>query len=217
MTANIITLARILFVFVAVFLYGTDVRGQIAAFLLTLLVIWMDALDGWVARRRGTSSDLGALLDITGDRIVEMVFWVYFAVTGMISLWIPLVVIARGFLTDSMRSLAFAEGQTAFGEKTMMRSPLTRLLVASRFSRGLYGAAKAVIFCWLGGLIALRGAITRYAFAVPRDLLAGLELAGRILAWVVLVMCLLRGLPVLWDGRRYLLEKRFPRDLRDGD
>lgn len=217
MTANVITLSRILLAFLSVFLYGTNVYGRIAAFLLTLLVIWMDAHDGWVARRRGTSSDLGALLDITGDRIVEMVYWVFFAVSGAISFWIPLVVIARGFLTDSMRSLAFADGHTAFGDKTMMRSSVTRFLVASRFSRGLYGAGKAVVFCWLGGLVALRGAAAAFDLPLSPGLLGALSLAGRIMAWIVLFMCLVRGLPVLWDGRRYLLEKRFPRKLQDGD
>jgi CDP-diacylglycerol--glycerol-3-phosphate 3-phosphatidyltransferase len=211
MTANIITLIRIGLVFIAVLLFGTGFYGQLAAFLLTILIIYMDALDGYVARKLNTASDLGALFDITGDRIVENVYWIYFASIGMVTIWIPIIVITRGFLTDSLRSIAFAEGKTAFGDKTMMRSGLTRLLVSSRFSRGIYGVSKAIIFCYLGGLIALRGAASEFPIYITPRTMSGLDLLGHIIAYIVLIMCVVRGIPVLWDGRYYLLEKRYPK------
>jgi CDP-diacylglycerol--glycerol-3-phosphate 3-phosphatidyltransferase len=211
MTANIITLIRIGLVFIAVLLFGTGFYGQLAAFLLTILIIYMDALDGYVARKLNTASDLGALFDITGDRIVENVYWIYFASIGMVTIWIPIIVITRGFLTDSLRSIAFAEGKTAFGDKTMMRSGLTRLLVSSRFSRGIYGVSKAIIFCYLGGLIALRGAASEFPIYITPRIMSGLDLLGHIIAYIVLIMCVVRGIPVLWDGRYYLLEKRYPK------
>ena len=214
MTANIITLTRIGLVFVAVLLFGSGFYGQIFAFLLTILIIYMDALDGYVARKLGTASDLGALLDITGDRIVENVYWIYFTAIGMISFWVPIVVIARGFLTDSLRSIAFAEGKTAFGERTMMRSGFTRFLVSSRFSRAVYGVSKAVIFCYLGGLTALHGAQAQFSFLLPSEVLLSLDLIGKGIVYVVLAMCVIRGIPVLWDGRLYLLEQRYPKFVR---
>ncbi len=214
MTANIITLSRILLVFVAVILFQSGFFGQLAAFVLTICIIYMDALDGYIARKLKINSDLGALLDITGDRIVENVYWIYFCTVGMISFWIPLIVITRGFLTDMLRSIAFTEGRTAFGERTMMRSAVTRFLVSSRFSRGLYGAGKAVIFCYLGGLIALRGAAEHFDFLLPQELMKALGLGGQIAAYVVLAMCVVRGAPVLWDGRIYLLKQKYPKELR---
>jgi CDP-diacylglycerol--glycerol-3-phosphate 3-phosphatidyltransferase len=213
-SANVITLSRIALVFAAVLLFGAGFYAQLLAFLLTILIIYMDALDGYVARKLRTASDLGALLDITGDRIVENAYWIYFTAVGMISFWVPIVVITRGFLTDSLRSIAFAAGKTAFGARTMMRSRLTRFLVSSRFSRGVYGVSKAIIFCYLGGLIVLRGAMARFSFAFPSEVLFGLSLAGQVLVYVVLAMCVIRGIPVLWDGRTYLLEKRYPRAVR---
>ena len=216
MAANIITLVRIGLVFVAILLFGTGFFGQLAAFLLTILIIYMDALDGYIARKLNTASDLGALFDITGDRIVENAYWIYFCSVGMITLWIPIIVIARGFLTDSLRSIAFTEGKTAFGERTMMRSAFTRFLVSSRFSRGVYGVSKAFIFCYLGGLIALGGAMERFSLSLSREIIFGLDFFGQVVAYVVLFMCIVRGLPVLWDGRHYLLERRFPRTVRKG-
>jgi CDP-diacylglycerol--glycerol-3-phosphate 3-phosphatidyltransferase len=210
-SANIITLSRIGLVFVAVLLFGGRFYGQVLALLLTVLIIYMDALDGYVARKLRTASDLGALLDITGDRIVENVYWIYFTAVGMISFWVPVVVITRGFLTDSLRSIAFADGKTAFGKQTMMRSRATRFLVSSRVSRAVYGVSKAVIFCYLGGLIVLRGALARFSLTLPSEVLFSLDLVGRVIVYVVLAMCVIRGIPVLWDGRWYLLEKRYPR------
>ncbi|MFC1572313.1 CDP-alcohol phosphatidyltransferase family protein [Candidatus Eisenbacteria bacterium] len=214
MAANIITLSRVVIAFIALALFGSNFYGQALAFLLTIIVIYMDALDGYVARKLNIASDLGALLDITGDRIVENIYWVYFAAAGVISFWMPVIVITRGFLTDSLRSIAFAEGKTAFGDKTMMQSAFTQFLVSSRFSRGLYGIGKAIIFCYLGGLIALRGAVGQFSLALPPDLLPTLDLVGQIVVYVVVAMCVIRGIPVLWDGRVYLLEKRYPKSVR---
>ena len=214
MAANIITLSRVGLVFVAILLFGVGFYGQLLAFLLTILVIYMDALDGYIARKRRITSDLGALLDITGDRIVENIYWIYFAAIGMISFWVPVIVIARDFLTDALRSIAFAKGKTAFGERTMMRSRFTRFLVSSRFSRGLYGVSKAIIFCYLGGLIALRGAMAQFFFTISSDVLFSLDLIGQVIVYMVLAMCVIRGIPVLWDGYLYLLEQRYPKFVR---
>ncbi len=211
MTANIITLARVALLFVTIVLYGASFGGKAFAFILTILVIYMDALDGIVARKLNIASELGALLDITGDRIVENVYWIYFSAIGMVSFWVPMIVIARGLSTDLLRSIAFAHGSTPFGESTMMRSGFTRFLVSSRFSRALYGTSKAIVFCWLGGLIALRAGMREFSFTLPDDLMFTLDLVGQILVWVTLAMCVIRGLPVLWDGRRFLLEKRYPK------
>ena len=71
--------------------------------------------------------------------------------------------------------------------------------------------SKAIVFCWLGGLIALRAGMREFSFTLPDDLMFTLDLVGQILVWVTLAMCVIRGLPVLWDGRRFLLEKRYPK------
>jgi hypothetical protein len=33
--------------------------------------------------------------------------------------------------------------------------------------------------------------------------------------WTTTALCLIRGLPVLWDGRVYLFRKYFPREMKD--
>src|SRR6185369_11672437 len=122
---------------------------------------YMDALDGWVARKLHLESKAGALFDIAGDRIVELALWTFFAVRRdgagqpFVPHWVPLVIITRTVLTDMIRSVAFGEGRTAFGPSSLQTSKWAQQLVSSRWSRGVYGGLKAVTFCALGLLLTL--------------------------------------------------------------
>ncbi|HMA34411.1 MAG TPA: CDP-alcohol phosphatidyltransferase family protein, partial [Chloroflexia bacterium] len=156
--ANLITLARVLLLFATVgLIYLREPWAVFAAAFLTIVVFVSDALDGYVARKRGSADAAGAVFDIAGDRVVENVYWVVCAHLSLISVWAPLVMLVRSFAVDAVRTIALAEGKTAFGDKTMMRSPLGLWLAASRFHRGLYGGAKVVAFVYLilqyGGLL----------------------------------------------------------------
>ena len=217
MTANSITIGRVILAFLTIGLYQMNFYFTLAAFFLTILVIYLDALDGVVARKLNLASDFGALLDIAGDRIVENVYWIYFSAIGMISFWVPMIVIARSFMVDTVRSVAFAEGKTPFGEKTMMKSGWTKALTSSRWSRAIYGVSKVVVFCYLGGLLALHKGMDENLFLFPHSLNTLLQVIGQILVYTVVVMCVVRGIPVLWDGRMYLLSKRYPRHLEKED
>lgn len=211
MLPTLVTLVRVVLAFVTVALFERGFASAVAGVLSTALVLWMDALDGWVARRTGQATDMGALLDITGDRIVENVFWIYFAAAGLVSFWVPVLVITRGFLTDTVRALQFERGRTPFGEKTMMRARWSRFLVAGRWMRGLYGAAKALAFASLGAWIALERGLDSGRLAVPEAALRGTILGAEILVALTVALCVLRGVPVLWDGRDLILGLRLPR------
>lgn len=218
MAANIITLGRILLSFVAILLFQGGFEWRIAAVLLTIFVIYLDSLDGVVARKLGVASEVGALFDITGDRIVEHVYWIFFTAMGLVSLWVPIIYISRSFLVDTLRAVAFSkEGKTPFGEKSMMRSRITYLLSASRISRAIYGAGKVIVFVLLGIILVLEKAGTNVLGMLPVAFMGYLELITEILVWIVVAMNLIRGLPVLWDGRYYLFDKHYPRELMEED
>ena len=65
-------------------IYEGNVQVITACIFLLLFIFISDGLDGWVARRRGTTSDFGAVFDIASDRIVENALWVVFAQMGLI-------------------------------------------------------------------------------------------------------------------------------------
>lgn len=60
-------------------------------------------IDGYIARRRNETSKLGEVLDPVADRIIENTFWIYFTTIGHLPLWIPIAVMARGFITGSLQ------------------------------------------------------------------------------------------------------------------
>ncbi len=210
--ANLITAARVVLLLVTVgFIYlslpHAGGSGQPAWALvsagLTFIVFIGDALDGVVARARGEVNDLGAVIDIAGDRIVENVYWVVFAHLGMLSVRFPIIMLVRSFFVDALRSLALAGGRTAFGEKTMMVSNFGKWLAASRFNRGVYGGAKVVTFLWLLLELALKELPVGTTWA--QGLISSLSLfeaVGVALALFTLLYAVARGAVVIWDSRR---------------
>ena len=207
MSANLITLIRLVLVFVAVALFNVNFYANAAMFALIILIIVLDWADGYVARKKGIASDFGALFDIAGDRIVENVLWIYFAVVRLIPIWVPVIVLTRGFITDMLRGMAFAaKGKTPFGEKTMMKSGWARALVSSRYSRGVYAFSKVIAFCYLAAVLTLKSAISHFSLPVGGNVLNIVLIIGSVIVYVTVGMCVIRGLPVIWDGRKYILQ-----------
>jgi phosphatidylglycerophosphate synthase len=187
--------------FGAVALFGRNAWADAAALALTIAAIGLDALDGYLARRRKLSTPLGAQFDILGDRVVENLFFTFFAVTGLVSLWVPVTFFARGALTDFLRGLAALTGHSGFGKNPMLETWWGRALVASRASRAAYATLKCVCFCALGLQLAFRH--------LPASESGGMSLPwfawfAQALVAITVVFCLIRAVPVVWEGRCYL-------------
>lgn len=200
MTPNQITLLRVLLGFAAVALFARNFWCDIAALVLTIAAITLDALDGYLARRRKLATPLGAQLDILGDRVVENLFFTFFAVTGLVSLWVPVLFFVRGMSTDFLRSLASRAGRTGFGANSMLQTWWGRALVASRASRAVYGAMKCVCFCYLGVELTL---VRLPESTLSPAQVAWVRAAAEALVLTTVAFCLIRAVPVLWEGRRY--------------
>ena len=205
MSPNLITLIRLVLAFVSIALFRAGSYATVAALVLLVVTLALDAVDGFVARRKLRASDAGAAFDIAADRIVESVFWIYFAAAGLITFWIPVIVIARGGLTDFLRAIAFRRGQTAFGEKTMMRTWWGRLLTGSRASRAAYGMVKCAAFFALGLWMTLANLPEwRAIIAGQADILMnGVRIGAVALAVSTVVFCVARGVPVIIEGLRF--------------
>lgn len=205
--ANSITIGRLVLLFIVIWLiYVGNVQVITLCMVLLILVFAGDGLDGWIARKQGTTSTFGAVFDIAGDRMVENCLWVIFAHLQVIPVWVPLLVLSRGFIVDGLRSLSFSEGMTAFGEKNMMRSALTQWLTAGRFMRALFGYVKAAGFVFLAGLVAWE---TKDTSGTALGSLYSQQLFrwfGWLLVWGAVFLTVIRGLPVLWDAIPYMRE-----------
>jgi CDP-diacylglycerol--glycerol-3-phosphate 3-phosphatidyltransferase len=197
--ANLITLLRFpLLVAIVLLLYFGGTVGQLVDAPLIVLLIVMDSLDGIVARRRQEQTLIGSALDIAADRAVEIVLWVSYAHLRLIPVVLPLTVIIRGALTDSIRNVALQHGQSAH---SMMRSGWGRWLVASGYMRSGYAVAKAVAFTLLALALGLRTG----GYATWR----GVWVAGLIASWVSLALCIVRGLPVILEAQALFRSAEF--------
>jgi CDP-diacylglycerol--glycerol-3-phosphate 3-phosphatidyltransferase len=217
MTPNKVTAARVLAAFAAVALFtifGTALAADLAAVLLTVAAIALDGVDGHIARTRGLATPLGAQLDILGDRVVENLFFTFFAVSGLVSLWVPVLFFVRGTMTDFIRNLAARSGRIGFGQHSMLETRWARIVVASRASRAAYATLKCICFCYLGLMIPLPHAPTTWFSETAR---LWLSAAGQVLVAATVIFCFVRAVPVLCEGWRYLdaSEKRPARAIAD--
>lgn len=186
---NVVTVSRVgLTLGTLALLYTPSDQLRWTAFGLTAFIIYADALDGYLARKLNQASKFGAILDIAGDRVVEMAYWIAFAALGWIPVWVPLVFLVRGTFVDAIRSFASEQGYTAFGAKTMMQSGIGKFLVSSNFSRFTYAVVKALAFC-----VVIAAHTTTLA-----DTCAGQ--VGMALVYASVAFCLIRGLPVLFES-----------------
>jgi len=193
--ANTITLARLpLLLLLVAFLFVPLWQVRLLGLGLLIILYLMDWFDGYVARLRNEVTEMGAVLDIALDRAVENILWITFMYLNMVPLWVPIVFLIRSFIVDGIRGVALAQGKSGFG---MMHSPVGRFLVASRFMRAFYGLAKAVVFCvlYLTQILALEN---------PK-ILVTLQPLNQGLIFLAVGLCILRGIPVVLDGRIYFI------------
>lgn len=203
--ANLITVGRLILLFIVIWMiYVGNVQVVTTAMVLIIVVFASDGIDGWVARKRGSTSSFGAVFDIAGDRIVENTLWVIFADLDLVPVWVPLMVITRGFMVDGLRSLSYSEGMTAFGAQNMMRSPLTQWLTAGRFMRGLFGWAKSAGFVFLTGLVAWEQLDTGNTFIGSLYSIESFRWFGWSLVWLAVALTVVRAVPVFVDSIAYI-------------
>lgn len=197
--ANTITLARLpLLILLVALLFVPLWQVRLIGLGLLIILFLLDWFDGYVARLRNEVTEMGAVLDVALDRAVENILWITFMYLGLVPLWVPIVFLIRSFIVDGMRTVALSRGKSGFG---MMHSPLGRFLVASRFMRAFYGGAKAVVFCQLY--------LTHALALKDPGVLVTLQPLNQILILLTVGLCVLRGIPVILDGRIYFTPGKF--------
>jgi CDP-diacylglycerol--glycerol-3-phosphate 3-phosphatidyltransferase len=190
--ANLVTLSRLVLLLLVVWLfYLPPTAWAFANFFLIVFIFVSDGLDGYIARKRNETSLFGALFDIAGDRIVELTLWIVAADIDLVPIWVPLVFIIRGVIVDTIRSSdAVARGVAPFA---LMRSPLGKFIVASKFVRTLYAVVKAAAFAGL----ALLGPFPVVLPELWSDVGGVLTALTYFFVYASVVLCIARGLPVI--------------------
>jgi cardiolipin synthase (CMP-forming) len=93
---NTLTLARIILVPLVVWLIIT--HENLAAFLLFLMAGLSDAADGYLAKRYGWRTELGAYLDPIADKALLVSIYVTLGFAGHLPAWLVIAVVSRDIL-----------------------------------------------------------------------------------------------------------------------
>jgi len=193
--ANWITLARLPLLAVSILaLFQRSPQVRLAGVALLLLGLFLDTVDGVVARKRKETSLFGSVLDIAADRAYELAMWVCFAYFRLIPIVMPILVIGRTTLTDALRSLGVRQGAAPFEQH---RTPLGRFLVGSPIMKIGYSVTKIAAFTGLGLAWAFSAFPPGSRYALWADPLTSFM---QVVAWLAVAFCVVRGVPVIVHG-----------------
>jgi CDP-diacylglycerol--glycerol-3-phosphate 3-phosphatidyltransferase len=106
-----LTVARVAAVPVVVLLYAWDFPNH-AYWATAVLVAAMatDQIDGWLARRRGSTSPLGKLLDPVADKVLILAALVMLTGEGVAPAWMVALIVVREILVSGLRLAAIERG-----------------------------------------------------------------------------------------------------------
>ncbi|TDI13476.1 MAG: CDP-diacylglycerol--glycerol-3-phosphate 3-phosphatidyltransferase [Acidobacteria bacterium] len=108
---NSLTTFRIFLVPVLVVVLLTKFEGkEIWAVAIFLVAATTDALDGYIARRRGQVTALGTLLDPVADKLLISAALISLVEEGLAPAWMVVIIVGRELAVSGLRSLASQRG-----------------------------------------------------------------------------------------------------------
>lgn len=179
---NVLSLGRLATVPLFIWLFVTGREN--AAVVLFALGASTDFLDGYIARRTGTITELGRLLDPLADRIFILALAVALVARGVLPGWLAIAVIARDLLVvtafpllerrgiERLRVSFLGKTATAFllvGLTLLAWSTTSFPLTQPSADVGMLVTIFGAICYWLAGILYGREALRRVSAAgVPR-------------------------------------------------
>src|SRR5256886_3844919 len=91
-------------------LAGFPYHDQIAAAVFVVFSL-TDTMDGQLARRTKTVSDLGKFLDPLADKLYVLSVLIVLVQEGLVSAWVVVVIFARELLITLLRTVAASQGR----------------------------------------------------------------------------------------------------------
>ncbi|MEL0243979.1 MAG: CDP-diacylglycerol--glycerol-3-phosphate 3-phosphatidyltransferase [Gammaproteobacteria bacterium] len=147
--ANLITISRIILILPILMLVSEEkYLSNWFALILFVLAGITDNLDGYIARKTGTESSMGALLDLIADKLLVVIIISYLVsfttnkylvVPAMIIIFRELVISAlRQFLTEKKGSNPIQVSFLAKSKTTLQIVALSFLIISPNFGDDFY-------------------------------------------------------------------------------
>tara|TARA_Y100000590_G_scaffold303382_1_gene342100 strand:- start:282 stop:827 length:546 start_codon:yes stop_codon:yes gene_type:complete len=162
--ASYITLTRIILIFPIILLsYLQESIFNYLAFILFLISGFTDYLDGYIARKTDSVTDLGALLDLLADKLLVclVLIWLIFLNLNLVFICPVLIIIARELVMSSARQFIVRQGidnnlnvsYLGKSKTTMQFICISLFLISPEF--GDYFYFFCLSFLWLVSIITL--------------------------------------------------------------
>ena len=162
--ANLITVSRIILILPVLLLVSEEKNlSNWYALLLFVIAGITDNLDGYVARKTGTESSVGALLDLMADKllIIIPIFYLISSSSSILLLVPSTVIIVREIVVASLRQhLAEKKGKNpikvtfiAKSKTTVQIAALSCLIIAPNFGQIFF--ISTIILFWIAAYISL--------------------------------------------------------------
>jgi len=91
--------------------------NQLLASLIFIIAASTDSLDGYIARKRKTITNLGKLLDPLADKLLITTVLIYLVQMDKIDAWIVIFIVGREFAVTGLRQIALLEGRVMAASK----------------------------------------------------------------------------------------------------
>ena len=162
--ANYITISRMVLIFPVLILATSEpgLNNWIALILFVIAGI-TDHLDGYIARKTGSTSELGALLDLIADKLLIIVTLFYFiSYQSNLVLIVPsIIIIIREIAISSFRQfLAEKEGKNpvqvsfiAKSKTTLQIFALSFLIISPNFGQPFF--LLTITLFWLAAYVSI--------------------------------------------------------------
>ena len=162
--ANYITILRMALIF-PVLIFATSYSSLYNWVALSLFVIAgiTDHLDGYIARKTGSTSSFGALLDLVADKLLIIITLFYFiSYASSILLIIPsILIIIREIVISAFRQLlSESEGKNpikvtfiAKSKTTLQIFALSFLIISPNFGQSFF--LLTILLFWLAAYVSL--------------------------------------------------------------
>ena len=159
--ASYITLLRILLIIPIIYLISTS--KVYSALFLFILAGLTDYLDGYIARKTGKTSSLGALLDLLADKLLVCIVLIWCAfLSKAILLIIPtIIIISRELIISSIRQfLVEKTGENIIKVTYVAKTKTTIQMIAISFlilspEMDLWFYKTSIILIWLAALVSV--------------------------------------------------------------
>ncbi len=181
---NKLTLLRIVLSFALILcLLTPGFSAKLAAVVVFAAAALTDLIDGRLARRSGTVTDFGVLMDPIADKVLVLSAFVSFVQLHLIPAWMVVLIAAREFLVTGFRLFALGKGQVLAAEAAGKHKTVSQMIVISLSLVYLVLAERYGSAAWLA--------------------------TGRIAVWwlvfATVILTFTSGISFFWRNRRLIL------------